>query len=153
MIRSNINIITRNAQGKGAKNFNSLRELIRMHNPKVLVLARPKSVAIRRTKCVRKLDLKGSYGLKRLDLVLVFGSSGEKISLILGKLIITGRGNKPPSRSAARLDRGLCNFGWRNAYPEASIKHLARNQSDHAPILMRSDGFYPGSLDSRPFRF
>ncbi|KAL8152131.1 hypothetical protein V2J09_021939 [Rumex salicifolius] len=49
------------------------------------------------------------------------------------------RGLDPSSRTSAHLDRGLCNMEWRGAFPEAPVKHLACNQSDHAPVLLKSN--------------
>ncbi|XP_019173838.1 PREDICTED: uncharacterized protein LOC109169412 [Ipomoea nil] len=40
----------------------------------------------------------------------------------------------------ARLDRALCSADWRMRFPEASVSHLARFSSDHAPILVCLDG-------------
>ncbi|XP_019184862.1 PREDICTED: uncharacterized protein LOC109179839 [Ipomoea nil] len=37
----------------------------------------------------------------------------------------------------ARLDRALCSTEWRVQFPEASMTHLARFSSDHAPLLVR----------------
>ncbi|KAL0005366.1 hypothetical protein SO802_012927 [Lithocarpus litseifolius] len=51
-----------------------------------------------------------------------------------------------------RLDRGFCNVGWRFLYPEASIEHLVRVNSDHCPILLNLEK--PLGLGLvRPFRF
>ncbi|KAL8141278.1 hypothetical protein V2J09_007299 [Rumex salicifolius] len=63
------------------------------------------------------------------------------------------RGVDEDSRTAARLDRGLCSVEWQDYFGEASIKHLGRNQSDHCPILMDSYGFSQGNMSSHPFRF
>jgi hypothetical protein len=35
-----------------------------------------------------------------------------------------------------RLDRGFSNHDWRMVFPEASIEHLVRRQSDHNPLLL-----------------
>ncbi|XP_047943132.1 uncharacterized protein LOC125189963 [Salvia hispanica] len=51
-----------------------------------------------------------------------------------------------------RLDRGLCNTDWRLAYPEASVSHLIRYQSDHRPLLLDLCSFSPIRAP-RPFRF
>ncbi|KAH7835169.1 hypothetical protein Vadar_023516 [Vaccinium darrowii] len=50
-----------------------------------------------------------------------------------------------------RLDRCLANAEWSLAFPEASVKHLARVHSDHCPILLNSDSPLSLALD-RPFR-
>ncbi|WCJ39803.1 DNAse I-like superfamily protein [Euphorbia peplus] len=47
------------------------------------------------------------------------------------------RGNSEDSYSAARLDRALCNLDWRSSFPNASVTHLPRLNSDHSPILVR----------------
>ncbi|CAN1167615.1 hypothetical protein LINPERHAP2_LOCUS27329 [Linum perenne] len=36
-----------------------------------------------------------------------------------------------------RLDRGLCNGGWKESFPRSYITHELRIESDHSPILMR----------------
>lgn len=51
-----------------------------------------------------------------------------------------------------RLDRGLCNTDWRLAYPEASVSHLIRYQSDHRPLLLDLCSFSP-TRAPRLFRF
>ncbi|KAL8152224.1 hypothetical protein V2J09_009984 [Rumex salicifolius] len=63
------------------------------------------------------------------------------------------RGVDEDSRTAARLDRGLCSVEWQDYFGEASIKNLGRNQSNHCPILMDSYGFSQGNVSSHPFRF
>ncbi|KAL8129303.1 hypothetical protein V2J09_018458 [Rumex salicifolius] len=73
------------------------------------------------------------------------GYTGSKFTWTRGKDLST--------QSAARLDRGLCNFEWRDAFPDASIKHLVRNQSDHSPLLLKSTGFMQRNPLARPFRF
>ncbi|KAL8159829.1 hypothetical protein V2J09_001366 [Rumex salicifolius] len=63
------------------------------------------------------------------------------------------RGRDAQTRTAARLDRGLCNFDRRCSFDEASIKHLARNQSDHSPLLLSSNGFLRSNPRNMPFKF
>lgn len=36
----------------------------------------------------------------------------------------------------ARLDRALCNQGWLDLFPDASVFHQAQINSDHRPILL-----------------
>ncbi|KAG6397443.1 hypothetical protein SASPL_143610 [Salvia splendens] len=48
-----------------------------------------------------------------------------------------------------RLDRGLCSSNWRLDFPEASVTHLIRYQSDHRPLLL---SFFQSTL-ARLFRF
>ena len=38
-----------------------------------------------------------------------------------------------------RLDRVWANSSWKVAFPEALVKHLARNNSDHCPLLLSLD--------------
>ncbi|XP_031112059.1 uncharacterized protein LOC116016034 [Ipomoea triloba] len=52
----------------------------------------------------------------------------------------------------ARLDRALCNISWRNQFPKASIVHLPRVSSDHAPLLIRLRA-REGSTGWSHFRF
>ncbi|KAJ8433993.1 hypothetical protein Cgig2_012686 [Carnegiea gigantea] len=43
---------------------------------------------------------------------------------------------------------------WRLKFLERGVKHLVRNQSDHAPIIVSTTVFSPNSTnDSKPFRF
>lgn len=51
-----------------------------------------------------------------------------------------------------RLDRGLCNAAWRLRFPEATISHLVRYQSDHRPLLLNLSSLVPNTSE-RPFRF
>ena len=51
-----------------------------------------------------------------------------------------------------RLDRGWVNPRWKALYPEASMQHLARLNSDHCPLLLNLDP-PPPSAATRPFRF
>ncbi|XP_019186575.1 PREDICTED: uncharacterized protein LOC109181278 [Ipomoea nil] len=39
----------------------------------------------------------------------------------------------------ARLDRALCNTEWRTSFPDASVSHLPRIASDHAPVLIHTE--------------
>ncbi|KAK9706615.1 hypothetical protein RND81_07G139200 [Saponaria officinalis] len=63
------------------------------------------------------------------------------------------RGCTPETRKWARLDRALCNQGWRELYEEASVRHLIQNHSDHCPLLVNTNGFAPINRITRPFRF
>ncbi|KAB1219218.1 hypothetical protein CJ030_MR3G001299 [Morella rubra] len=50
-----------------------------------------------------------------------------------------------------RLDKGVANGPWRLLFPRAMVCHLPRYASDHAPILLDTEG---GSQASpKPFRF
>lgn len=51
-----------------------------------------------------------------------------------------------------RLDRGICDDRWRLRFPEATIEHLTRCQSDHNPLLLRCSNT-TSSRQWRPFRF
>ena len=50
-----------------------------------------------------------------------------------------------------RLDRGVCNDGWRIIFPHAIIWHLPAPHSDHSPILL--DTNVKVRKKGRPFRF
>ncbi|XP_075645738.1 uncharacterized protein LOC142616864 [Castanea sativa] len=51
-----------------------------------------------------------------------------------------------------RLDRGFCNVGWSLHYPEATIDHLTRVNSDHCLIMVKLEK--PLGMELiRPFRF
>ncbi|XP_019160483.1 PREDICTED: uncharacterized protein LOC109157057 [Ipomoea nil] len=49
------------------------------------------------------------------------------------------RGTEESSAKEARLDRALCTVEWRQRFPDASVQHLPRICSDHAPLLIRLD--------------
>ncbi|KAL4631936.1 hypothetical protein ACB092_04G015100 [Castanea dentata] len=51
-----------------------------------------------------------------------------------------------------RIDRVFVNADSYGLYPEASVNHLERSQSDHNPILMCLDS-RRGIMIPRPFRF
>lgn len=62
------------------------------------------------------------------------------------------KGNSTRQAKGTRLDRALCNISWRHRFPEATVTHLPRVSSDHAPILIRLMG--DGSKRSRSaFKF
>ncbi|KAJ0964447.1 hypothetical protein J5N97_029569 [Dioscorea zingiberensis] len=51
----------------------------------------------------------------------------------------------------ARLDRVIVNHSWHDSIASYVIKHLARNQSDHCPIVMQTKTYM--TKGKRPFRF
>nr|GMD95341.1 uncharacterized protein LOC109159904 [Ipomoea batatas] len=54
----------------------------------------------------------------------------------------------------ARLDRALCNISWRHRFLGATVMHLPRIASDHAPILVQTETSAPyGTNIAFPFRF
>lgn len=46
------------------------------------------------------------------------------------------RGREGRFRILSQLDRALCNMEWRMKFPEATVRHLSRYQSDHNPFLI-----------------
>ncbi|KAJ9182323.1 hypothetical protein P3X46_006327 [Hevea brasiliensis] len=52
-----------------------------------------------------------------------------------------------------RLDRALCNVVWRQEFPEVMVKHLARYQSDHCPLLVQLNSGAVGERQFKPFHF
>lgn len=50
-----------------------------------------------------------------------------------------------------RLDRALCNNTWIEDYPNTTVMHLPKIQSDHRPMFIRSAAV--GPLNERPFRY
>jgi hypothetical protein len=71
----------------------------------------------------------------------------------VGKLIQFISSNKRPAKANVkeRLDRALANTDWRVFFPNAKVKHFPIIKSDHAPILLLTQG----DLNSYPksFRF
>lgn len=39
----------------------------------------------------------------------------------------------------ARIDTAICNLDWSMTFPNATVFHLLRMQSDHCPILLKLD--------------
>ena len=71
----------------------------------------------------------------------------------MGKLIQFISSNKRPAKANVkeRLDQALANTDWRVLFPNAKVKHFPIIKSDHAPILLLTQGdlnSYP-----KPFRF
>lgn len=52
-----------------------------------------------------------------------------------------------------RLDRVVCNKAWFSKYPNASVLHLPKVESDHRPVVIRFDQYGRKSKDPKPFRF
>ncbi|CAN1131567.1 hypothetical protein LINPERHAP2_LOCUS6476 [Linum perenne] len=50
-----------------------------------------------------------------------------------------------------RLDRAMCNIGWLDVYPDCYVTHLARTESDHCPIYLRTEGDTSRSRQRRFF--
>lgn len=50
-----------------------------------------------------------------------------------------------------RLDRGLANGDWRSLFLRATITHIARIASDHAPLSLDMVGYK--DRHPHPFRF
>ena len=51
-----------------------------------------------------------------------------------------------------RLDRVWANPGWKSCFPKAIVKHLARINSNHCPLLLALDN-PPIRIGERPFWF
>lgn len=52
-----------------------------------------------------------------------------------------------------KIDKAYCNEEWKNAFPEAIVRHLPRTRADHCPILMDLCGSDPPNPLLRPFWF
>lgn len=71
----------------------------------------------------------------------------------IGPPFTWSHGKTVETRRAARLDRGLCDDGWRHLFPNACVKHLPHVWSDHCPILLHLGGTPSTGLGERPFKF
>ena len=49
------------------------------------------------------------------------------------------RGLSSKNSKGARLDRALCNAGWKFKFEEATVTHLPKLNSDHNPLLVILD--------------
>nr|GMD17716.1 uncharacterized protein LOC109157440 [Ipomoea batatas] len=72
------------------------------------------------------------------------GFSGSKLMWV--------KGSQSGLVKGTRLDRALCNIEWRNSFPMATVSHLPRISSDHAPILIRMTA-RESTIRRAPFRF
>ncbi|CAL1388052.1 unnamed protein product [Linum trigynum] len=63
------------------------------------------------------------------------------------------RGENSDTYRASRIDRSLCNIQWNSVFPNTTVRHLPRLNSDHNPILtsFALQGQSPHS--SRSFKF
>ncbi|KAH9730831.1 putative ribonuclease H protein [Citrus sinensis] len=52
-----------------------------------------------------------------------------------------------------RLDQVVCNKAWFSKYPNASVLHLLKVESDHRPVVVRFDQYGRKSKGLKPFRF
>ncbi|XP_019200243.1 PREDICTED: uncharacterized protein LOC109193865 [Ipomoea nil] len=66
------------------------------------------------------------------ECLIDLGFSGPKLTWV--------KDGSTAAYKGARLDRALCNLDWRIRFPEASVVHLPRIASDHAPLLVRLQG-------------
>ncbi|TQD87605.1 hypothetical protein C1H46_026804 [Malus baccata] len=61
--------------------------------------------------------------------------------------------NKNGVRVYERLDRTICDIGWREMFPEAHIKHLAKTIYDHTLVLITLESKHIPNPEFKPFRF
>lgn len=71
----------------------------------------------------------------------------------VGPRFTWSHGNSVETRRSARLDRALCDEGWRRRFPEAFVKHCAHGYSDHSPVLLQRQPHAVERMGDRPFRF
>lgn len=71
----------------------------------------------------------------------------------IGSIFTLRHGSTEECRRAARLDRGLCNDGWRKLFLEAKVRHLAHKHSNHCPLLLQMEDVEKIRMGVRPFRF
>lgn len=60
-------------------------------------------------------------------------------------------GHKDNQLIPERLDKGIANGEWTTLFPRALVRNLPSHSSDHAPLLLITDGAH--EIGSRPFRF
>ncbi|CAL1406444.1 unnamed protein product [Linum trigynum] len=70
-----------------------------------------------------------------------------------GPLFTWTRGDQLQTYRASRIDRILCNLRWNEVYPNTSVMHLPRLQSDHSPLLTTASSPGAAPTTDRPFRF
>ena len=64
------------------------------------------------------------------------------------------RGKKVDTRVRERLDRYIASSSWVNMYPNATVEHLVRYNSDHSPILVKlKPDTTPKIWQSKTFKF
>ncbi|KAJ8444213.1 LOW QUALITY PROTEIN: hypothetical protein Cgig2_028094 [Carnegiea gigantea] len=105
----------------------------------------------------RNLDERGHGGHDMAQPCTRFSNWIENNALLdlgfSGPKFTWARAQNPETKKSARLDRALCNLEWRARFPEGGVRHLVRNQSDHAPILVSTKGFTTRPIGPKPFRF
>ncbi|XP_019160620.1 PREDICTED: uncharacterized protein LOC109157159 [Ipomoea nil] len=70
----------------------------------------------------------------------------------IGAKLTWCRGLESSSFKGARLDRALCNIGWKSRFPDTEIIHLPMISSDHTPLLLRTTARTNGN-NVKKFRF
>ena len=82
----------------------------------------------------RKLDSRRSADFT--DLI----SNHQLIDLgFIGPGLTWTRGTTTSSFKGTRLDRALCNAAWRLRFDGAAVMHLPKLNSDHSPLLIRTE--------------
>ncbi|XP_057451015.1 uncharacterized protein LOC130742925 [Lotus japonicus] len=87
------------------------------------------------------------------------GSSMKKFRVCMDRCSLSDMGFKGPPFTwewrgvKERLDRGICNLDWLEAFPESSIIHLPQLKSDHKPLLFKGSSQGVAPVSDRPFRF
>lgn len=70
----------------------------------------------------------------------------------MGSCFTWCRGKDPSTFIRERLDRFLASPSWLSLFPNAFVRHIPIYKSDHAPILLNSEGG-KSELYDRIFRF
>ncbi|WCJ35671.1 DNAse I-like superfamily protein [Euphorbia peplus] len=106
--------------------------------------------------CIKVAEEKQGGSARIFDRCASFANWINSLNLVdlgfVGPNFTWYRGATPRTRVACRLDRALSNVAWRTTFPEAIVRHLPRNNSDHVPILVDFKGVIPSKPNS-PFRF
>ncbi|KAJ8421452.1 hypothetical protein Cgig2_005310 [Carnegiea gigantea] len=105
-----------NTQGARGRDFmNTLKEHIRMHRPKIIVLLETHISGTRADEVCSKIGFGGQF---RVDPSGYQGAIwvlwlDNQLKLHLGHKFTWVRGRTPSTHKTARLDRALCNVAWR----------------------------------------
>ncbi|CAL1405873.1 unnamed protein product [Linum trigynum] len=83
-----------------------------------------------------KSGLPARNTLRRCQIFTERINSAELVDLgFSGPKFTWSRGDHDQTFKASRLDRSLCNLRWNATFPNSTVIHLPRYQSDHNPIL------------------
>ncbi|KAF5934299.1 hypothetical protein HYC85_030470 [Camellia sinensis] len=124
-----------NCRGAGNKKFKrTLRELVQIHKPALVVLMEPK---VEFKAMGMYFNCMGFTASTHVDPIRRSGGCASP-------QLTWSNNRKGWANTMARLDRALCNTEWQITFPDGAVRNLLRTYSDHSP----TDGAHPSNLVS-----